>query len=125
MSVFTGTRVDRLTPVAQGLPEFADFTAARLEFQATAGVEYRVQIDGNGAGAAGPFQLTLNRPRPANDDFVRAVAIGGESGSWSGLNAEATREPGEPVHNGAADGVSVWLSWTAPERSVPVRYRRP
>ena len=114
VSVYTGTRVDRLTRVARGLPEYADFTAARFEFPATAGVEYRVQVDGNGPGAAGPFQLTLNRPRPGNDDFARAVAIGGESGSWSGLNAEATRETGEPVHNGAADGVSVWLAWTAP-----------
>ena len=34
--------------------------------------------------------------------------------SFSSVNTEATKEPGEPNHVGNVGGKSVWWSWTAP-----------
>jgi len=49
--------------------------------------------------------------RPANDDFVDAVALEGESGDAEGTNAGATLEPGESW--GSLAGTT-WYRWTAP-----------
>jgi hypothetical protein len=114
ISVYTGTRVDRLTLVGRALPEYSNFTAARLTLSASAGVEYRIQIDGSGTTEAGPFQITLNRPPPVNDAFASATAIDGEAGIWSGMNVGARSEAGEPIHAGTGDGYSIWFRWTAP-----------
>jgi len=47
------------------------------------------------------------------DNFADAAIIAGDEGtSWT-HNIEATREAGEPQHNGAAQGNSVWFRWTA------------
>jgi hypothetical protein len=51
---------------------------------------------------------------PANDAFVSAQAIVGASGTVTGTNLEATKEPGEPNHAGNAGGRSVWYRWVAP-----------
>ncbi|HWW76803.1 MAG TPA: Calx-beta domain-containing protein, partial [Pyrinomonadaceae bacterium] len=62
--------------------------------------------------------VTLNwsfTQRPANDDFVDAVVLGGTSGSVTGSNVNGTKESGEPTSMaGNAGGASVWYSWTAP-----------
>jgi hypothetical protein len=46
--------------------------------------------------------------------FVSSQAISGSSGSTTGSNVDATKEPGEPQHAGNPGGASVWYSWTAP-----------
>lgn len=51
---------------------------------------------------------------PPNDNFANAQALLGPSGSVTGSNIGATREPGEPTIAGNPGGQSVWYSWTAP-----------
>jgi len=51
---------------------------------------------------------------PPNDMFAAARTIGAWSGSLSGTTLYATKESGEPKHNGNAGGHSVWYAWTAP-----------
>jgi Tol biopolymer transport system component len=48
---------------------------------------------------------------PVNDNFADAQIIGGDSGSASVDNTEATAEAGEPDHAGHAAGLSVWYRW--------------
>ena len=53
--------------------------------------------------------------RPANDDFLSATAISGNSGMASGTNVGATSQVGEPLlasYSGATR--TVWWKWTAP-----------
>ncbi|HMN02116.1 MAG TPA: S8 family serine peptidase [Geobacter anodireducens] len=56
----------------------------------------------NVAAAIGP---------PANDLFSAAQALPATAGQTTGVNLNATREPGEPVHAGVAGGASVWWTW--------------
>jgi Ca2+-binding RTX toxin-like protein len=52
---------------------------------------------------------------PTNDDFAAARSLGSApSGTVTGVNVAATKQPGEPEHAGNAGGRSVWFSWTAP-----------
>jgi hypothetical protein len=51
---------------------------------------------------------------PANDHFAEAVVLEGSSGTTTGTNAGATREPGEPMIDGYDGEASVWWRWTAP-----------
>jgi hypothetical protein len=51
---------------------------------------------------------------PPNDAFASANAISSSRGSIAGTTAWASKEPGEPAHNGNAGGHSVWYVWTAP-----------
>lgn len=51
---------------------------------------------------------------PGNDNFAPALTLTGSSTSASGVNANATKETGEPNHGGDAGGKSVWWKWTAP-----------
>jgi hypothetical protein len=55
---------------------------------------------------------TFNIPGPANDNFANAQVISGNSGTVTGSNVGATKEPGEPNHAGNAGGASVWYRWT-------------
>jgi hypothetical protein len=65
------------------------------------------------------YSVLFNPTRPANDNFANAVALGGASGSFTGANFWATREPGELATqaNGSQAGFvsdkSVWFTWTA------------
>src|SRR4051794_2910328 len=51
---------------------------------------------------------------PGNDAFASAQILSGSGATASGTNVLATKEAGEPNHNGNAGGASVWYSWTAP-----------
>ncbi|MDF2440865.1 MAG: hypothetical protein JWN98_1849 [Abditibacteriota bacterium] len=51
---------------------------------------------------------------PANNDFVRALVLSGNTGRVSGSNSGADKESGEPSHAQNAGGKSVWYRWTAP-----------
>gem|GEM_PF-3577643 len=65
---------------------------------------------------SGPTPTPLPVNRPANDNFVNAQAISGNSGKVTGTNVNATKETGEPSHSpdNNAGGASVWYRWTAP-----------
>jgi Ca2+-binding RTX toxin-like protein len=52
---------------------------------------------------------------PANDNFASPHSLASAvSGTVTGVNLEATKEPAEPAHAGNAGGHSLWYSWTAP-----------
>lgn len=51
---------------------------------------------------------------PANDDFASGQVISGLSGTVNTINAEASKEMGEPNHAGNSGGRSVWYRYTAP-----------
>ncbi len=76
----------------------------------------RVTADGTPSGpvpAATPVPAAP--PAPANNNFAGAQAIAGCTGSLTGANLSATKETGEPDHDGASpSGKSVWYNWQAP-----------
>lgn len=76
--------------------------------------DYRVTVT-NTAGSveSAPATLTVTA-RPTNDAFAAAVQLSGATPSFTGTNAGATREPGEPLIAGQTGGASVWFRWTAP-----------
>jgi hypothetical protein len=51
---------------------------------------------------------------PANDNFANGLVLTGSSTSAGGTNVLATKETGEPDHEGNTGGKSVWWNWTAP-----------
>ena len=52
---------------------------------------------------------------PPNDAFDQATVITGESVTRTAdTNVLASKEPGEPRHDGDRGGASVWYRWTAP-----------
>lgn len=53
-------------------------------------------------------------PRPPNDDFTNRFRLEGLSTVTNGSTHAATRQAGEPRHNQARFGRSVWYSWVAP-----------
>jgi hypothetical protein len=53
-------------------------------------------------------------PAPSNDDYANAQLISGTSGSVTGDNIGATKEPGESNIQDTAGGASVWYTWTVP-----------
>ncbi|HEX8065761.1 MAG TPA: hypothetical protein VF520_04450 [Thermoleophilaceae bacterium] len=84
---------------------------AKRGFQATAGVTYRIAVDGQRA-RTGSFSMSVRQvPAPANDLLSAAEPLVGSSASATGENFGATLEAGEPTAGGSA---SVWYSWTAP-----------
>ena len=119
LSVYTGSRVRSLALVARNdnAAEWNDEGSSRLTFTASAGVTYRVQIDGR-FGAVGAYSLTLNRAAPANDAFAAAQSLTGAAGSVTGSLLLATSETSEPTHRGVSVGNSVWYRWTAPATGV-------
>ena len=117
VGVYTGEAVASLSPV----PRIFGRGACEFGFQAVAGVTYRIQVEGGldpatGAAATGVAVVSLQR-FPFNDDFEAAVDLK----SWPSIgwlsdwgNLGATKQPGEPDHDGDPGGSSVWFNWTAP-----------
>lgn len=90
--------------------------ASQVEFQATAGTQYFVAVDGY-RGAAGPITLNWHpifTNGGDNDAFAGARPLGGSGGVLATSNTEATAEPGETSHAGAPANKSIWFRWTAP-----------
>lgn len=67
-----------------------------------------------------PLPTPTPMPGPPNDNFGAAQKLEGDSGSVSGTNVDATREPGEPNHAGNSGGHSVWYSWSQFSFNGPV-----
>ncbi len=55
------------------------------------------------------------RTSPPNDNFDKAIILGGSLSTAIGTNTIATKETGEPNHAGDRGGASVWWRWTAPQ----------
>jgi len=91
--------------------------ASRVTFQAVAGQVYSIIVAGVSLAEQCNVQLNMTRP-PANDNFASAMQLTVyptlEYGI-GGSNVAATKEPGEPNHNGDATHTStVWFKFTAP-----------
>ncbi len=117
LSVYTGSSIDALTPVASN--DDSDTcgtgsTHSAVSFAATQGTVYDIEVDSK--NAAGDFTLSLP---PANDDFADAQTVTGLPVEATGRSVLATKEAGEPNHGGDPGGASIWYSWTAPS-SGPV-----
>lgn len=125
LAVYRGSTVGTLTEVAANddIDAGAEVLESRVSFNAQAGTEYFLAVDGarseGGLPDQGEVRLTWHQPgaggsAPANDAFAAAQRLNGGSGSISGSNVKATNEAGEPVHAGSGGGQSVWFRWVAP-----------
>lgn len=144
VGVYTGTEVDKLTPVAGGNGDEGPgcFNQRQYTFKAKAGTKYEIAVDGNGffvepppPVTEGEFTLQIEAtPPPPNDDFADAEPLEGkiseEPGgarfyfaNAQGYNWGAATELGEPEYAVGA-GASVWYTWTAPE-SAKYRFGSP
>jgi hypothetical protein len=122
LGVYTGTTVNVLTAVASNDDVGTSDLTSSVRFQATAGTEYFVRVDGY-AGDAGGITLHLNENLPpANDDFDDAYFLTGPNDSRLGdTNENATLQTGAgeaPTVAGQSAGRSVWYRWTAPRSTA-------
>jgi hypothetical protein len=111
LAVYQGSSLAGLVPraAAAGASSFA--ANARIRFEAIAGTEYAIAVDGV-AGAGGTVSLRID-PVPVADSWILPAAIAG-TGEWSANNRGAGWDEGEPFHAGLLGGSSVWWKWTAP-----------
>ncbi len=94
--------------------------ASRATFDAIAGTQYYVAVDGY-RGVTGNVVLSWSfASRPANDNLPGAQTIAGNSGSVRGSNANATKEEGEGTHAGNAGGASIWYRWRAVQSGATI-----
>jgi Bacterial pre-peptidase C-terminal domain len=114
LGVYTGGAVNQLTAIASN-DDCCGGRQSKVTFTAAAGMTYRIAVDGyNKATGAVTLDWAQTAPPPADDPFANAQVVSGPSGSVTGSNANATKEPGEPNHAGNAGGASIWYRWTAP-----------
>ncbi|MGH9849095.1 MAG: MSCRAMM family protein, partial [Blastocatellia bacterium] len=119
LAVYTGPNAGALTTIARNNDDSRGRTTSIVTFNATAGVTYRISVDGF-AGVTGAITLNWFRT-PGNDLFANAQTISAAAGSVTGSNLAAFKEPGEPNHAGEQGGASVWYRWQAPA-SGPVTF---
>jgi hypothetical protein len=123
LAVYTGASVSTLTPV----PQIEDFSGGDYMFFAEAGTTYRIAVDGGFVAAADEadmFEISGSLAYvPPNDDFEDATSLVNPITGTPDIDAieadnrtvGATKQPGEPDHDGNPGGHSVWFRWTAPE----------
>ena len=116
IGVFSGAPTGTLTRLAVADGGGRTPGAARLAVALTTGRTYTVIVDSK-SGQSGAIRLYwhLGHPKPGNDNFSAAYAIGGTSGTSRSWTWQATREYGEPYHAGARTTRTVWWRWTAPK----------
>lgn len=135
VGVYTGTEINKLTPVASGNADEGPSCTnlGQYTFKAISGTKYVIGVDGDAFYVEPPKPVTEGEiflrieatPPPPNDDFANATPFEGkvneEPGgarfyfaSTQGYNWGATKELGEPS-DGPSDGATVWYTWTPPE----------
>jgi hypothetical protein len=118
LGVFTGSAVTALTPL--GTTQDACPNGWRVRFPATAGTEYKIDVNGL-AGRIGDAAVAVRVvPPPANDQLAGAQALTGETVDVAADTRGAFKQSGEPSHAGNAGGASLWYRWTAPSDGVLV-----
>jgi hypothetical protein len=112
LAIYSGASIDELDLVAANDDAPGLGQCSRVIFDAAAGSDYRVAVDGWGR-SAGDVQLNWRpAPKPANDNFAGAEPISDESGSVDADTTFALHEEGEPDRGG--NEASLWYAWTAP-----------
>jgi hypothetical protein len=121
LAVYTGTSVSALTHVVSN-DDSQEGLTSRVAFSATAGVIYKIAVDGydGDSGSVGLRWTLTQSPANSNDNFANRQVISGVTGSVTGSNLGATKEAGEPNHAEFFGGASVWYSWTAPSSGMVV-----
>ncbi|MBI3417765.1 MAG: hypothetical protein HY043_20935 [Verrucomicrobia bacterium] len=118
LAIYDGTGVSSLTSVAANDDISPLILQSEADFFPAAGTTYQIAVDGFN-GVAGSVVLNWYPtpqpppPPPSNDAFASAQVLPSGSGSVTGSNVSATKEPGEPNHAGDAGGHSVWFQWTS------------
>ena len=113
LGVYTGNSVNALGPVAGNDDVSGSDSSSKVTFGVTAGVTYYIAVDGDDLGQ-GRLKLSWSMSiPPPNDNFANGQLVTGDSGTVSADTTNATKEPGEPNHNGNTGGHSIWYSWTA------------
>jgi len=116
LAVYTGNAVNSLTLVASNDDiAFPTVEQSALSFNAVSGTVYYIAVDGYD-GAVGKVVLSVNPP--VNDAFTNCLTVAGASGHTNGYTIGATKEFGEPNHNGDFGGHSVWYCWFAPANGM-------
>lgn len=118
MNVFIGESIDTMRFVAGS----GDSRRETVWFEAEAGQEYRILVDGY-LGETGFCDWSLG-VRPMNDAFETREFLPRSGAANVGDNSGATIEPGEPtVHTGELHR-TVWFSWRSPvDADVTLRVR--
>jgi hypothetical protein len=140
VGVFTGTELTQLAKVASGNSAEGPNchgTEREFTFRALSGTKYAIAVDGNAftplpestPDTEGEVKLRIEpTPPPSNDGFASAADLtaagqiyefepGGERFYFArleGYNWGASKETGEPEHEGNPGGASVWYEWMAP-----------
>jgi hypothetical protein len=105
VAIFTGDELSTLQEVSL-------VNGRDLDFMVVGGRTYFIRVDGTDGGqGAFKLDLLLNR-QLLNDYFANAIPLGTTNAVAACSNETATREFGEPNHDGYAGGHSVWWSWT-------------
>lgn len=105
--LFSGNTLSNLTVLTS--VENSGGTSASIPFRANSNEIYYFMIDGKSEGGD-TFSIGLI-PGPANDDFFQRALITTNS---EGVNMRgASREAGEPPHNGQNAPRTVWYEWRA------------
>jgi hypothetical protein len=97
LAVYRGSTVNQLALVAANDddPFGLDVETSRVWFEAEAGTNYHLVVDG-WSGDAGSLNLqVLEPPRPANDAFDHRSLLGNDNPQVVASNVDATREPGD------------------------------
>jgi hypothetical protein len=111
LAVYKGASVSSLSLLSGNDNINSTNRQSALSFNGMAGTVYSIAVDGFN-GAIG--KLVLNVNPPTNDAFASCRVLSGISGSVPGYNIGATKQTGEPDHNGSYSWRSVWYCWTAP-----------
>ncbi len=139
IGVFTGSELATLTKIASGNPAegpHCPYSEREYTFKAVAGTDYVIGVDGNSftgpepvpVATEGEIKLHIEAtPPPPNDDFADAADLTAAGKTYElespepfyfarleSYNWAASKEAGEPDHQGDPGGASAWYEWTAP-----------
>ncbi len=127
LGVFRGTALGSLTVVGENDDAGNGNLTSRVQFTATAGVTYRIAVDGYGGEAGAVVLNWTSTGAPTNNDrFADATVLRGGRGQANGTNVGYTRETGEPTHQSTGTPAAnvgqrtAWWSWIAPASGAVV-----
>jgi len=103
LAVYSGTTLSNLAERGSSY--------CKLNVQLAKSTLYYIAV-GSYSDAWGEFSLKAGYYAPvANDDFASAATLA-TGAVTAGSNVSASRQAGEPYHDGADGGHSVWYAWT-------------